>query len=46
MAAAFLLSRGTPMHLNDAVDGLMEVEKVLINIVEKYKQQPTGSSDA
>lgn len=46
MAAAFLLSRGTPMHLDDAVDGLMEVEKVLINIVEKYKAQPTGSSDA
>ena len=35
MAAAFVLSRGTPMLLDDAVDGLREVEKVLIEIVIK-----------
>jgi Domain of unknown function (DUF4062) len=34
MAAAFLLSRGTPMPLDDAVDGLMEIEKILIEIIE------------
>lgn len=28
-------SSGTPMPLEDAVDGLMDVEKVLIEIVEK-----------
>jgi hypothetical protein len=43
MAAAFVLSRGTPMPLNDAVDGLMGVEKVLIEIVEKYKPRSEGN---
>lgn len=37
MAAAFLLSRGTPMPLDDAVDGLMGVGKVLIEIQENYR---------
>ena len=39
MAAAFVLSRGTPMHLDDAVDGLMEVEKILINIVQRHRTE-------
>jgi hypothetical protein len=34
MAAAFVLSRGTPMPLDDAVDGLMGVKKVLVEIIE------------
>ena len=37
MAAAFVLSRGTPMPLDDAVDGLMGVERVLIEIVDRNK---------
>ena len=40
MAAAFVLSRGTPMPLDDAVDGLMAVEKVLTEILEKYRAGP------
>src|SRR3546814_3452271 len=35
MAAAFVLSRGTPMPLDDAVDWRTNVEKVLIEILEK-----------
>jgi len=46
MAAAFVLSRGTPMHLDDAVDGLMEIEKILIEIVERYRPKSEGSGDA
>lgn len=34
MAAAFVLSRGTPMPLDDAVDGLMSVEQVFNEIME------------
>lgn len=34
MAATFVLSRGTPMSVDDAVDGLMEVEKVLVDILQ------------
>lgn len=37
MAAAFVLSRGTPMPLDDAVDGLMAIEKTLIEIVERNR---------
>ena len=35
MAAAFVLSRGTPMPLDDAVDGLMGVEAVIREIVQR-----------
>lgn len=41
MAAAFVLSRGTPMHLDDAVDGLMEVEKILVNIAQRHRAEPS-----
>ena len=37
MAAAFVLSRGTPMPLDDAVDGLMAIEQVLIKILQINK---------
>ena len=37
MAAAFLLSRGTPMSLDDAVDGLTEVEKVMIELLKRNR---------
>ncbi len=36
MAAAFVLSRGTPMPLNDAVDGLMGVGRILAEIVANH----------
>lgn len=36
MAAAFVLSRGTPMHLDDALDGFMKIEKVLINLMQRH----------
>lgn len=45
MAAAFVLSRGTPMPLDDAVDGLMGVKKVLVEIFEKYKASAPEKSD-
>lgn len=45
MAAAFVLSRGTPMPLDDAVDGLMEIDKVLIEIVERKKPKWLESGD-
>ncbi|MGY8812014.1 MAG: DUF4062 domain-containing protein [Pseudomonadales bacterium] len=34
MAAAFVLSRGTPMGMDEAVDGLMAIEKMLNGILE------------
>jgi len=37
MAAAFVLSRGTPMPLDDAVDGLMAIEQVLTKILQINK---------
>ena len=45
MAAAFVLSRGTPMPLDDAVDGLMTFEKILIGIIERNKSKPEESLD-
>jgi len=45
MAAAFVLSRGSPMPLDDAVDGLMGVEQVLIEIMEKHKASSPEKSD-
>jgi hypothetical protein len=44
-AAAFVLSRGTPMPLDDAVDGLMAVEKVLIEIVQRNELRPEEDRD-
>ncbi len=37
MAASFVISRGTPMPLNDAIDGLMKVQKVIEEFVHKYQ---------
>ena len=45
MAAAFVLSRGTPMPLDDAVDGLMGVEKVLLEIFQRNQQEPMKPKD-
>jgi hypothetical protein len=45
MAAAFVLSRGTPMPLDDAVDGLMGVGKILVEIVENNKASAAEKSD-
>jgi hypothetical protein len=45
MAAAFVLSRGTPMPLDDAVDGLMGVGKILGAIVENNKPSAAEKSD-
>jgi len=45
MAAAFVLSRGTPMPLDDAVDGLMEIEKILVENVKRNKCETEGSRD-
>ena len=45
MAASFVLSRGTPMPLDDAVDGLMKIDKVLIEIVQPSNAQPEGAKD-
>ncbi|MBL8311977.1 MAG: DUF4062 domain-containing protein [Burkholderiales bacterium] len=43
MAAAFVLSRGAPMSLDDAVDGLMKVERVLQSIFESNPPNPAAS---
>jgi hypothetical protein len=45
MAAAFVLSRGTPMPLDDAVDGLMGVEKILAEMIENHKASIREKSD-
>ena len=45
MAAAFVLSRGTPMPLDDAVDGLMEIHKVLMAIFDQVKVQAQAQKD-
>lgn len=37
MAASFVLSRGTPMSLNEAVDGLMAVDQVLADILSSHQ---------
>ncbi|KJZ38230.1 DUF4062 domain-containing protein [Pseudomonas fluorescens] len=39
MAAAFLLSRGASISLDDAIDGLMEFEKILIEILRNNEHQ-------
>lgn len=45
MAAAMVLSRGTPMPLDDAVDGIMEFEKVLSDIMVRYQNSTKGTAD-
>lgn len=46
MAAAFVLSRGAPMLLDNAVDGLMEFDKILIEIVSRSRRNIEGDKDA
>lgn len=55
MAASFVLSRGSEMPLDDAVDGLMEVEKIIGEVIrtgreriasEKEKYANEGARDA
>ena len=43
MAAAFVLSRGAPMSLDVAVDGLMKVERVLQEIAQNNRAKPAAS---
>jgi hypothetical protein len=45
LAAAFVLNCGTPMPLDDAVDGLMEVEKVLLRIFQQYQSHQNKAQD-
>jgi len=45
MAAGFVLSRGTPMPLDDAVDGLMGIDKVLLEIFQSIKPVPIEPKD-
>lgn len=45
MAAAFVLSRGAPMSLDDAIDGLIRIEKVLIDIIRRSKRQQERTGD-
>ena len=46
MAASFVLSRGSPMSLDEAIDGLMGVDKILADILSRHKSAPAESSDA
>jgi hypothetical protein len=39
MAASFVLSRGGEMPLDDAVDGLMEVEKIIGEVIRKGRER-------
>ena len=45
MAASFVLSRGTPMPLDDAVDGLMGIEKLLLEILQRNQPQAIEKDD-
>ncbi|HEY8118570.1 MAG TPA: DUF4062 domain-containing protein [Methylophilaceae bacterium] len=45
MAAAFVLSRGTPMPLDDAIDGLMEVGKLIAELIAQNNNQSTEPKD-
>jgi hypothetical protein len=45
MAASFVLSRGTPMPLDDAVDGLMGIEKLLLEILQLNQPQAIEKDD-
>jgi hypothetical protein len=46
MAAAFLLSRGAPMSLDDAIDGLMAFENSLIEIIQKNGNPQRSSEES
>ena len=46
MAAAFVLSRGTPMPLDDAIDGLMDVDKFLKSLIKRHNAPASESGDA
>jgi hypothetical protein len=39
MAASFVLSRGGEMHLDDAVDGLMEVERIIGEFIREGQER-------
>ena len=45
MAAAFVLSRGTPMSLDEAVDGMMGVDKVLLDILSRNQRAEVRPGD-
>ena len=45
MAASFVLSRGAPMPFNDAVDGLIRIEKLLLEILQRNQLQPKEKKD-
>ena len=44
MAAAFTLSRGTPMPLDDAIDSLMKIEKILMELVKNPQVAREGDT--
>lgn len=44
MAAAFTLSRGTPMSLDDAIDSLMRIEKILTELVKDVQAAREGDT--
>ena len=46
MAAAFVLSRGAPMPLDDAVDGLMAIEKSLVELAQQHQAKASDKNDA
>lgn len=45
MAAAFVLSRGTPMPLDDAIDGLIEVDKFIQELLKSYKNSKSDNQN-
>lgn len=44
MAAAFTLSRGAPMSLDDAIDSLMRIEKILAELVKDAQTAREGDT--
>lgn len=44
MAAVFTLSRGTPMSLDDAIDSLMRIEKILMELVKGAQAAREGDT--
>jgi hypothetical protein len=44
MAAAFTLNRGTPMSLDDAIDSLMRIEKILMELVKDTQATREGDT--
>ncbi|TPG48852.1 DUF4062 domain-containing protein [Rhodanobacter glycinis] len=45
MAASFVLSRGTPMPLDEAIDGLMGFDKVLADILSRHQDNQATSGE-